>query len=117
MKHHLDLFVENEIKLIRDIQNYLDELCQGEFQKFGVYKIDKDNYNFSFNIPDYIKLEAVKIQSIACLLNVIEIYEKAAAIKWSSLEELMEIYIREQLVEEIKVIINGPQEGDIIEEI
>lgn len=98
------MFVENEIKLICDIQNYLDGLCQGEFRNFGVYKIDKDNYNFSFDIPDYLKLETVKIQSIAYLLNGIEIYKKAATIKWSSLEKLMEIYICKQLVENSKLL-------------
>jgi len=110
------MFVENEIKLIRDIQNYLDDLCNNEFKNFGVSKIDTDNYSFGFDVPEYLEFEEVKIQSMACLLNVIEIYEKAAIIKWSSLEELIEIYIRGRLVEEIKVVIAGPQEGDIIED-
>ena len=109
MKHHLDLFVENEIKLICDIQKYLDYLSQGEFENFEVGKLDKDNYSFGFDILNYLKLETVSIHSIGCLLNVIEIYEKASKVKWDSLEELIELYVREQLVEEIKFIIEYSQ--------
>ncbi len=114
MKHHLDLFVENEIKLICDIKKYLDYVSQGEFENFDVKKLDEDNYSFGFDILNYLKLETVSINSIGCMLNVIEIYEKSSKVKWNSLEELIELYLREQLVEEIKSIIEDSQK-DITE--
>lgn len=114
-KHPIDLFIEIETKLLREIQEYLDCLAEGNFEHFSVTKFDRDNYNFGFELTDVIKLKSADLHSISILLNVIEIYEKASKMNYHSLEEVIEQYIREQIVEEIKYICNNA-EDDILDE-
>lgn len=109
-KHHLDSFIERETKLIEDIEDYLEDLVKGEYEHFSTEKLKNKEYSLDFEFGTGLEVSTAIIHSIDIIVTAIEIYEKALKMRYDSLEEIIEAYISERLVEEIKEIIREAAE-------
>lgn len=39
VKHHIDLFIERETKLLQEIKDYFENLIQGKYEHFSIRKL------------------------------------------------------------------------------
>lgn len=105
-KHHIDIFLERETKLLQQIQDYFEELIDGEYECFKAFKAPDGSYYLNLSIG------VLHIARICINITINEVYEKASKIQHETLEEIIEQYLRERLAEEISYIFEHMDDPD-----
>ncbi len=114
-KHPIDLLIDRKINLIQEIINYLDELALGEYERFKIEKWKDGKYFFGTEFK--VDLHDIKIASIGFYITTVEIYQYAFLMPVASINEIIEKYLSERMLEEIKFMLYGPEDGEQVEEI
>ena len=65
---------------------------------------------FNFEFKSGLKFDEANIHSIGFTISVIDIYEKASKMQFDSLDIVVEQYIKECLLDEIKAILDEAAE-------
>jgi len=106
----IDLIINNKIKLLRDIQDYLDKLVN---EKHKYFEIEKSNNGIYWVGIDFeVEMRNITISYIGFQFIIDEVYESAFLMPPAPIEDIVEKFIIERMYEEIKVMQHGPEEGD-----
>ena len=112
-KHSLDILIEKKINLVQGIEEYLDKLTIGVYERFELEKLHDGTYWIGMDFE--VDLHDIKISSVAFYITIAEIYQSTFLMRSTPINEVVEKYISERMLDEIKFILNGPEDGEQVE--
>lgn len=104
-KHPIDSLIQKEDKLLRDIENYLESLVQGDYECFRAEKLLGGRYMIS------ITLDSIRLIT-SYIVTIQEVFETAAKTKWDTAEDVILQYLRDRIEEDVIAWFNGEFDED-----
>ena len=112
-KHPIDILIERKINLVKEIEDYLDKLVLGKYERFEMEKWRDGTYWLSMDFE--VDLHDIRVSSMGFYITTAEIYQRALLMHSTQVSEVIENYISERLSEVIEFMLSNTEDDEIEE--